>query len=330
MLNQIKESLEVTVGHRGDPLDRSPTMRELINTGVVSVGGSSAKPSLRASTVADFPAFQDKPVPAPVGVEVAGTSSAIIVTWADAPGTGHISYAEIAAMGPTEKSGIAPAAPLLIKTLGTSNSLAFSFATQAGQRWRVYVRYVSYFGRVGPWHDVSGSLVQAGDNVGELLQEAWDSINSLEMTDSVITGIRTGTNTSAFQIQSTAFSIVDPDNPTAAIVPFSVVNGVVYANDLIVGTAQFATLISGILTADTVKALDITALELNAPIISGGSITIGTVASSNFTIIDSSGLSMSRASSGGSKMRIESDVIQVSDDDDNVRVKIGNLGRVLS
>jgi hypothetical protein len=193
----------------------------------------------------------------------------------------------------------------------------------------VYVRYVSYFGRVGPWHGVNGSSVQAGDNVGELLQEAWDSINSLEMTDSVITGIRTGTNTSAFQIQSNAFSIVDPLNPTAAIVPFSVVDGVVYANDLIVGTAQFDTLISGILTADTVKALDITALELNAPVIEGGSITIGTIASSNFTIIDSNGLSMSRASNGGSKMRIESDVIQVTDDAGNVRVKIGNLGRVL-
>lgn len=164
-LQAIKESLEVTIGQRGHPLDRAPSMRELLGTGLFTNTGGVLRSSGSFGTDGTGTGVSggggsnwSGPLPAPEAVYVTGTATAVLVYWDAVEAAGSaISYTEVWAQGPSEFGGTIPAADVSSAMLmAISGFTRATIVSQSNREWRFFVRHVGFDGELGPWHDVAG------------------------------------------------------------------------------------------------------------------------------------------------------------------------------
>ena len=187
----IRENLEVTSGQRGDPLDRAPSIRELTELGVIEGIRFDSRGNVipRSAPGTGGTTSWSGPLPAPTGVTVGATSNRILISWGFPTGAeSAIAYTEVWAQGPGDWGEALPAAdPGLAQLVGSSPYTQLGISTESNRTWRFFVRFRGLADQVGPWHDVSGTIVTSGLLASDVLNEVEGQLAEIHL-DSVLSG----------------------------------------------------------------------------------------------------------------------------------------------
>lgn len=165
----LTEVVNVRLGLRGDPLDRAVTLRELIDSGLVSIVPNK---SFVFGGPANFvPAVQStkEAIPAmPTGVSANGGTSIITVVWDAARYSGH-ALTEVWRLDTNTIAGA-----ILV---GTATGVSYTDGVGANADYYYWVRHVSTAGTRGPFHSTSGANAVTGST--PVSQLSADYIGSL-------------------------------------------------------------------------------------------------------------------------------------------------------
>lgn len=356
--DSVKENLDVIVGHRGDPLDKAITARDLLESGIatlssgVSAYGGSSGELAPPATVPDLTI-----PPAPTNLSASGAFQNVLLTWSLANYAGH-AYVEV---WRNATNNIATAARL--DTTTVSSGAVYADNVGSGQSFYYWVRAVNQNGDVGPYNSSSGTLGQTGTDTSVLLGSLSGAITDSELATDLSTsigqigGIKTdvedlegqytvkidnngavagyglantangaGNITSEFIVNADRFAIMrGGSNTTAATVPF-----VVQASST---TLNGETVPAGVYMADAlIKNGAITNAKIgdaaidNAKIsnLSASKINTGTLNASNVTISGVTPNLNLKSATSGSRMEITSQRIKIYDGS-TLRVQLGNL-----
>lgn len=142
-LTALKEALEVRLGQRGDPLDRSPTLRELYEGGVVGIwrnGSLVTKNSNRAGGFGGTSGTLDYSTPnAPTNLQAFTTPETVLLTWAKSVRSDitltEVWRNDVDDQGTATLVGVAPGAAVIYSdTVGPAATFFYwvRFLTEAG------------------------------------------------------------------------------------------------------------------------------------------------------------------------------------------------------
>jgi hypothetical protein len=164
----LKEALEVRLGRRGDPLDRGLTIRDLYNTGVISVRGMPTLTASSANLFQPVTVIQDTTPPtAPTTVTVNGAFVGVLVSW-DSPArkdlTAHI-----------YRNTVDDRATAVLT--GTSAGAIYSDLVGHGQTYYYWVRYVSVAEVTGPYNAVAGTQGVTAVSISNIISDLDDAID---------------------------------------------------------------------------------------------------------------------------------------------------------
>lgn len=323
---QIKESLDVVVGHRGDPLDRSPSLRELIDGGVVErkVGGGVAGGYGAPTVEVDATALQPE---TPVDVTVTATSRYMYVNWSRDRGA---VYTEIWLKGPSATAPSAGSSGAYLA--GTSTATAFSVLVEPEQFYRVFVRHVGVGGKLTAYHEPEGSVLQVGADPKGTVDDLQDELLGLELTPTPVPEIKTGVDSNGKKVLvlgADRIVMLAEDDTVLGSAPFYIdtVDGEqkIIIDGALIKEASIGSAAFGELTADDIATGTLDGITLTGNEIIGGSVTVGG-GNGIETVIDSDGFRMTSATNAtDGYLSIDNDTIAVFDSAGNVRVKIGNL-----
>lgn len=185
-LEALHSALTVRLGQTRNNLDRSPTLRELIDGGIVTTQGYTAngiptgsiqRPGVDPGDI-DTP-FSDLSVPeAPQNLQVASTPFTNRLTWDFPQGfTANItSFAEVWAHDSDDR-----ASALLI---GIGNN-SFVHAVEPMSTTYYWVRFISFAGIEGPYNAVSGVAATTPQDPASLVELLEDAIDESSLTDAL-------------------------------------------------------------------------------------------------------------------------------------------------
>jgi hypothetical protein len=126
-------------------------------------------------------------LPAPTGVTVGATSNRILISWGFPTGAeSAIAYTEVWAQGPGDWGEALPAAdPGLAQLVGSSPYTQLGISTESNRTWRFFVRFRGLADQVGPWHDVSGTIVTSGLLASDVLNEVEGQLAEIHLVSSL-------------------------------------------------------------------------------------------------------------------------------------------------
>ena len=160
----MKENLDVLAGNRGDPLDRAITVRDLLESGIVTLSaGANFYSGESADIIRNATQYPDLTVPpAPTSLAANGAFQNILLTWNMEFYTGH-AYYEIF----RHTSDVVASATLA----GTQSGFTgiYSDPVGGGSTYYYWVRAVNLNGVVGPFNRSPGTLGQTQIDIPFLL-----------------------------------------------------------------------------------------------------------------------------------------------------------------
>lgn len=315
-LQSLKELVEIVTGQRGDRMDRAVTWRELQGNGfTVSNGASSLGIGSIGGTWTgggggvDNSPFADLTVPpAPINVSVSANTTTNYITWTN-PGLDYISYAEIY-RSPLLAAG-APAPALgTAELIGTGEPIGiYADKVEPLSRYYYWVRFVSYAGVQGPWHDLSGIEAVSPTDPGTYLTALETKIGAIhldaglsqEQTLKLENGYITGYGLITEGTSSTALWRVDRfavGSPGSSSLSFVVDGNNVVMDGAFIKTATITDAHINNLSVDklvgnTAAFVDANITNLNASKITGDTATF---VNSNITYLDVAKLTGDKAS----------------------------------
>jgi hypothetical protein len=159
-LESIKELLEVRTAQRGNPLDASPTFRDLLDSGVIRLtdnntliaGGKQFTPgqlvNLLTSTVPDWLTSDTAPPP-PTGLTVTANVATVELLW-NATGFDNYDHTEIWRATQNNLS--------LAEQIGSTSGTSYvDILPPTGSNYYYWIRDVSRSGISGAFNDVNGA-----------------------------------------------------------------------------------------------------------------------------------------------------------------------------
>lgn len=199
----IKENLDVILGHRGDPLERAVTFRDLLDAKIIQLAaGITAFGSVNDinPVVNDIPDL-DIP-PAPTGLSASGAFQNIILSWNLQLYRGH-SIVEVF----RHTSDSISSATLIAQVSGFTGVYADPVGPNAD--FYYWVRAVNQNGVTGPFNSSTGTRGQTSPDVDFLLATLTNAITSSELANSLSTPIGQipGINTSISTINGNITTI---------------------------------------------------------------------------------------------------------------------------
>ena len=181
----LKENLDIICGHRGDPLDRAITARDLLDSGIAKLpaGSTAFSGSSRELTPPDKIPYLITP-PAPTNLQASGAFQNILLNW---DLTLYIGHAHIEIWRNTSDN-IAAAAMLATTTQSTGT---YADNVGSGSSFYYWVRAVNENGLSGPFNGSTGTLGQTAPDVAFLINTLSNAITSSELASSLSTQLST-------------------------------------------------------------------------------------------------------------------------------------------
>ena len=179
----LKENLDIICGHRGDPLDRAITARDLLESGMAklpagsTVFGGSSRELIPPTTIPDLTI-----PPKPTNLQADGAFQNILLSW-DLPL--YIGHAHVEIWRNTSNSTTGWA------LLATTTQAFGSYADNVGSGATFYywVRAVNKNDRAGPYNSSAGTQGQTAPDIAFLITTLSNSITSSELAVSLSTPI---------------------------------------------------------------------------------------------------------------------------------------------
>ena len=187
-LERVREAMSTYLGNRGDKLDRGVTLRDLYESGIVSLSGSSLTGSGKASikgigtSVAPKTGVNLTPPPTPTGFTVSAAITTIFIG-CDAPvytqGRGH---ARTVVYGATYTTGALPVFANAVAITSFSGTV-FGHPTNPATRWRLWIKWLSLDGvlSVVPAGGTNGLEAITGQDVSLLLRALTGQITASQL-----------------------------------------------------------------------------------------------------------------------------------------------------
>ena len=180
----LKENLDVLSGSRGDPLDRAVTVRDLLESGIVTLSaGANFYSGSSQDIIRNAIQYPNLGVPpAPTNLAANGAFQNILLTWDMEFYTGH-AYYEIF----RHTSDVVADATLA----GTQSGFTgiYSDPVGGGSTYYYWVRAVNLNGVVGPFNSSTGTLGQTQIDIPFMLNLLSNQITSSELAVSLSTPI---------------------------------------------------------------------------------------------------------------------------------------------
>ena len=181
----LKENLDIICGHRGDPLDRAITARDLLESGMAklpagsTVFGGSSRELIPPTTIPDLTI-----PPKPTNLQADGAFQNILLSW-DLPL--YIGHAHVEIWRNTSNSTTGWA------LLATTTQALGSYADNVGSGATFYywVRAVNKNDRAGPYNSSAGTQGQTAPDIAFLINTLSNSITSSELAASLNTQLST-------------------------------------------------------------------------------------------------------------------------------------------
>ena len=308
----IKEAVEVRLGRRGDPKDRSVTLRELIDSGLAKELLDNPFDPNAGAGVTDFaPAVIISSIipPTPTGFSASAAYSSFILSW-DSPQFNGLAYTEIW----RHTSDDVPSATRVDTTRATIWSEEVGYA----QTYFYWIRHVTTSDVLGPFSSSDTGTTAA--DIGAVMTTLSETLAGLPGY-SVLTDADTahGTNITAIQndagaayvlqvnsgdgevagmvIESSAYGAADnsgsaiqfradkfaiwnatgSDAGSGAVAPFIVDSGTVYIDTVRIKDASIAAAKIGTVNADTITTGTLAAARIAAASLDANKITVNTL-----------------------------------------------------
>ena len=261
-LNALAEAIDIRLGRRGHPLDRAPTVRELIAAGVlVSAPGGRFRidDPYSGGISSPLPVPVLSAPPTPTGVSATGGFSLVSVFW-DFPIYSNHAYSEIW----RHTADVLGDATLV----GVSGGRSYVDSVGEGADYYYWVRHISQANVPGPWHATAGEHATTAPDLTVLMDIL------------TITG-------APFFVQSIPTTINGVAVPAGTYMRDAfIANGIIdnaKIGDLAVDDAKIASLSVDKVTAGSlsVSFLDIDGVTLVA---SGDTLVLGSVYAANMTV----------------------------------------------
>ena len=231
-LNQIKEVIESNLGLRGDSLDANPTWRELVDSGLVTLGRNefiASETITNPGSGSNDPDFDSAIPPAPEGVAAEGGYSVVYIVWDDPP-FANLAYTEVWRSA-TDDLGTA------VK-IGNSNGTTPFFVDATGLNSGIHyywVRFVSVWGGiVGPYNATAGTPGESAIDPQYIIDQLSGQITRTELAASLNTEL----DTNASDIATVALDVVSLDADVVAINSTISVNGAAIAQETSIRTSE--------------------------------------------------------------------------------------------
>lgn len=195
----VKEGLDVLMGHRGSPLDRAVTFKDLVDTNLVRIK-SNASQSLLGTSSGFVPVTETGGIqapPAPTSLTASGAFQNIILTWDLKNYVGH-AFVEVF----RHTSDSIADATLLARVSGFTG--VFSDPTGPGASFYYWVRAVNVLDDIGPFNSSIGVNGTTQQDVAILLDLLEGEITSSELAQSLATPIESisGINALALSLET--------------------------------------------------------------------------------------------------------------------------------
>ena len=180
----MKENLDVLAGNRGDPLDRAITVRDLLESGIVTLSaGANFYSGDSADIIRNATQYPDLTVPpAPTSLAANGAFQNILLTWNMELYTGHSQF-EVFRHTSDEISSAT-----VIGTKSGFNGI-YSDSVGGGATFYYWVRAVNLNGIAGPFNSSTGTLGQTQIDIPFMLNLLSNQITSSELAVSLSTPI---------------------------------------------------------------------------------------------------------------------------------------------
>lgn len=273
VMSQIKETLDVTVGHRGDPLDRSPTVRELVDIGLLKKKLGGAKYGNDSYGSGDVDLSAEQPT-VPTNVNVTSSVRFVYVSWDDDPAA---IYTEIYV---TRDANPTPTSSSFATLHGSGSFTVYSIFGEPEEYVRVFVRHVGIGGRKTAWHSATGTEVQLNVDAESVYDSLMEELAGLSLLSTAVDAIKTATDANGntvLVLGADRIVLTGTQDDAVGAAPFVVDNTtgkIVMDGALIKNASISAASIAG-LTADNIVAGTIKGLTLEANDIVGGTLDIG-------------------------------------------------------
>lgn len=180
----MKENLDVLAGNRGDPLDRAITVRDLLESGIVTLSaGASFYSGDSADIIRNATQYPDLTVPpAPTSLAANGAFQNILLTWNMELYTGHSQF-EVFRHTSDEISSAT-----VIGTKSGFNGI-YSDSVGGGATFYYWVRAVNLNGIAGPFNSSTGTLGQTQIDIPFMLALLSNQITSSQLGTALTTSI---------------------------------------------------------------------------------------------------------------------------------------------
>lgn len=193
-LERVREALSVYLGNRGDKLDRGVTLRDLSESGVVSLkpGYTAGRVSRGTTPIRGAgPAVTDAggaytadltPPPMPTGFRVGAAISSIFIEHDAANYTQGHGHRKTALYGATWVSGEKPVFANAVKLAEFTGSV-YSHPTNPATTWHLWIKWVSVDGveSLVQAGGTTGLVATTGQDVGLLLEALTGEISTSEL-----------------------------------------------------------------------------------------------------------------------------------------------------
>lgn len=194
-LDAIKESLEIRLGQRGDPLDRAVTLRELKDSGIVKVSNSTPGVSEGIQPPDEDPPGNLTTPTSPTNLTASAAFTSITLGWTKA-NYGNHAYTEIW----RSKANALGGATLL----STTNAFVYTDEVGYNQEYYYWVRYVSTSDVPGSFNDTEGTSATTATDVGAVMQSLSENLQNLPGYSTLTTLIDTESAVAARVIKSSS------------------------------------------------------------------------------------------------------------------------------
>lgn len=182
----VKENVDILCGHRGDPLDRAITARDLLDSGIANLksgvtifSGSSSNLTLGGASTAILDNIQR-----PSNLTATGAFENILLTWTMPRYEGHAFFQVF-----RHTSDDISSATLIAQIAGYTK--IYSDPVGENQTYYYWVRAVNRDNLTGPFNSSSGTQGVTQQDVAYLLSELAGSITSSELHTDLSTPIAT-------------------------------------------------------------------------------------------------------------------------------------------
>ena len=223
----IKENLDILIGHRGNPIDRAVTFKDLLDTKVLSLAGNAS-----LSTAGDDPANYTVPSegntnvqfpPAPTSLAASGAFQNVVLTWDLNNYVGH-SHVEIH----RHTSDSISSATLVAQVSGFTG--IYSDAVGSSANFYYWVRAVNVNNEIGPFNSSTGvngttqpdltiimDLLANQITSSELAQSLASPIAQIPTIDSLLSSIETYTGYTSSYSGNNLLSRISTTETTATL-----------------------------------------------------------------------------------------------------------------